>query len=94
MSDAFVLQLGLVLGLILAFVLGVGLPFGARLFTKDADVLQLIGVGIPVFFCQKTSIPLLNCLIPKNAGANYFFLIISSLQLLNPLMPWPLFSMV
>ncbi|KAB1227653.1 MATE efflux family protein 1 [Morella rubra] len=42
-----VLQLGLVLGLILAFVLGVGLPFGARLFTKDADVLQLIGVGIP-----------------------------------------------
>ncbi|KAA8528088.1 hypothetical protein F0562_035043 [Nyssa sinensis] len=42
-----VLQLGLVLGLVLAVMLGVGLQFGARLFTKDVDVLNLIGVGIP-----------------------------------------------
>ncbi|XVF47392.1 hypothetical protein PTKIN_Ptkin03bG0105300 [Pterospermum kingtungense] len=42
-----VLQLGLVLGLILAVILGAGLTFGAKLFTKDANVLHLIGTGIP-----------------------------------------------
>ncbi|OMO81676.1 Multi antimicrobial extrusion protein [Corchorus capsularis] len=42
-----VLQLGLVLGLILAVILGGGLKFGARLFTKDIDVLHLIGTGVP-----------------------------------------------
>ncbi|KAL0435388.1 UNVERIFIED_CONTAM: protein DETOXIFICATION 42 [Sesamum radiatum] len=42
-----VLQLGIALGLVLAVVLGFGLHFGARIFTKDADVLHLIGVGIP-----------------------------------------------
>ncbi|KAI5673588.1 hypothetical protein M9H77_13952 [Catharanthus roseus] len=42
-----VLQLGLALGLVLAIVLGVGLHLGARLFTKDVNVLRLIGVGIP-----------------------------------------------
>ncbi|KAK1589038.1 hypothetical protein Q3G72_029914 [Acer saccharum] len=42
-----VLQLGLVLGLILATLLGVGMHFGARLFTRDGGVLQLISIGIP-----------------------------------------------
>ncbi|XWS73542.1 hypothetical protein CRYUN_Cryun02cG0138600 [Craigia yunnanensis] len=42
-----VLQLGLVLGLILAVILGGGLGFGAKLFTKDVNVLHLIGTGIP-----------------------------------------------
>lgn len=42
-----VLQLGLVLGLILAVILGGGLSFGAKLFTKDVNVLHLIGTGIP-----------------------------------------------
>ncbi|PSR86824.1 Protein DETOXIFICATION like [Actinidia chinensis var. chinensis] len=42
-----VLQLGLVLGLALAIILGVGLQFGARLFTKDVNVLHLITTGIP-----------------------------------------------
>ncbi|KAL8527517.1 hypothetical protein ACS0TY_005385 [Phlomoides rotata] len=42
-----VLQLGLALGLVLAVILGFGLHFGARIFTKDTDVLRLIGVGIP-----------------------------------------------
>lgn len=42
-----VLQLGLVLGFALALVLGVGLPFGARVFTKDVNVLHLISSGIP-----------------------------------------------
>ncbi|CAA3000954.1 DETOXIFICATION 42 [Olea europaea subsp. europaea] len=42
-----VLQLGVVLGLVLALILGIGLHVGARLFTKDIDVLHLIGVGIP-----------------------------------------------
>ncbi|XP_075633248.1 protein DETOXIFICATION 42 [Castanea sativa] len=42
-----VFQLGLVLGLILATIVGVGLHFGARLFTKDVLVLQLISRGLP-----------------------------------------------
>lgn len=42
-----VLQLGLALGLFLAVMLGFGLHFGARIFTKDTDVLHFIGVGIP-----------------------------------------------
>ncbi|XP_031111255.1 protein DETOXIFICATION 42 [Ipomoea triloba] len=42
-----VLQLGIALGLILAMFLGVGLHFGARLFTKDANVINLIAVSIP-----------------------------------------------
>ncbi|KAK7262515.1 hypothetical protein RJT34_30089 [Clitoria ternatea] len=42
-----VLQLALVLGLALAFILGTGLHFGAKLFTNDAKVLQLIRIGIP-----------------------------------------------
>ncbi|XP_042047190.1 protein DETOXIFICATION 42-like [Salvia splendens] len=46
-TAARVLQLGIVLGLCLAVMLGFGLHFGARIFTQDADVLHLIGVGIP-----------------------------------------------
>ncbi|XP_076898413.1 protein DETOXIFICATION 42-like [Bidens hawaiensis] len=42
-----VLQLGVVLGFVLAVFLGVGLHFGARLFTKDVGVLHLISIGIP-----------------------------------------------
>ncbi|KAL6564729.1 Protein DETOXIFICATION 42 [Orobanche minor] len=42
-----VLQLGLALGLCLAILLGFGLHYGARIFTKDENVLRLIGVGIP-----------------------------------------------
>ncbi|RDY05979.1 Protein DETOXIFICATION 42, partial [Mucuna pruriens] len=42
-----VLQMGLVLGLSLAFILGIGLHFGAKIFTKDVDVLHLIQIGIP-----------------------------------------------
>ncbi|CAL5426140.1 unnamed protein product [Camellia sinensis] len=42
-----VLQLGLVLGFVLALILGVGLQFGAKLFTNDVNVLHLISVGIP-----------------------------------------------
>ncbi|KAE8705712.1 armadillo/beta-catenin repeat family protein [Hibiscus syriacus] len=34
-------------GLILAVILGGGLSFGAKIFTKDVDVLLLIGTGIP-----------------------------------------------
>ncbi|RZB84275.1 Protein DETOXIFICATION 42 isoform D [Glycine soja] len=43
-----VLQMGLVLGLALAFILGTGLHFGAKIFTQDANVLHLIQIGIPV----------------------------------------------
>ncbi|KAK3408551.1 hypothetical protein EUGRSUZ_J00768 [Eucalyptus grandis] len=43
-----VLQLGLLLGLALAVLLGVGMHFGARLFTTDVGVLRVISIGIPV----------------------------------------------
>ncbi|XVF56102.1 hypothetical protein PTKIN_Ptkin06aG0090000 [Pterospermum kingtungense] len=43
-----VLQLSIVLGLLLSFILRVGLQFASRLFTKDTDVLQLISLSIPV----------------------------------------------
>ncbi|XLR15226.1 hypothetical protein S83_043164, partial [Arachis hypogaea] len=39
--------MGLVLRLALAFILGAELPFGAKLFTRDVDVLHLIKIGIP-----------------------------------------------
>ncbi|KAK1287674.1 MATE efflux family protein 1 [Acorus calamus] len=42
-----VLQLGVVLGLALSVLLGAGLRFAAKLFTKDVDVLHLIYIGIP-----------------------------------------------
>ncbi|AAD30646.1 Hypothetical protein [Arabidopsis thaliana] len=42
-----VLQLGLVLGFVLAVILGAGLHFGARVFTKDDKVLHLISIGLP-----------------------------------------------
>ena len=38
----------MVLGLLLCFILGIGLQFASKLFTKDAKVLQLVHVGIPV----------------------------------------------
>ncbi|MFS7956347.1 hypothetical protein Hanom_Chr07g00653581 [Helianthus anomalus] len=47
-TASIVLQLGLVLGVMLAVFLGDGLHFGARLFTKDVRVLHLISIGIPV----------------------------------------------
>ncbi|CAL9218508.1 unnamed protein product [Arabidopsis halleri] len=42
-----VLQLGLVLGFLLAVILGASLHFGARVFTKDDEVLRLISIGLP-----------------------------------------------
>ncbi|KAL5708268.1 hypothetical protein ACHQM5_019083 [Ranunculus cassubicifolius] len=44
---ARVLQHALVLGLGLSLAVGVGLHFGSGLFTKDIQVIQLIGVCIP-----------------------------------------------
>ncbi|KAG6518770.1 hypothetical protein ZIOFF_022251 [Zingiber officinale] len=47
-SASRVLQWGMVLGLVLCGILGTGLQYASRLFTKDAEVLQLIHIGIPV----------------------------------------------
>lgn len=44
------MQMGLVLGAALAFILGTGLHFGAKVFTKDMNVLRLIRIGIPVIY--------------------------------------------
>ena len=44
----FIVQLGLILGLVLSVLLLSLLPFASRLFTNDNNVLQLISIGIPV----------------------------------------------
>ncbi|XP_061350239.1 protein DETOXIFICATION 42-like [Gastrolobium bilobum] len=49
-----VLKLGLVLGMALAFILGTGLHFGAKLFTKDVDVLHLIRIDYFYQFVEAT----------------------------------------
>ncbi|KAK9283345.1 hypothetical protein L1049_011587 [Liquidambar formosana] len=46
-AAARVLQMGFVLGLGLAVIVGLGLQFGARVFTTDVHVLHLISIGIP-----------------------------------------------
>ncbi|MED6189078.1 Protein DETOXIFICATION 42, partial [Stylosanthes scabra] len=46
-SASRVLQLGLILGLVLSFLLFSLLPFASKLFTNDVAVLHLIGIGIP-----------------------------------------------
>ncbi|GFY92240.1 MATE efflux family protein [Actinidia rufa] len=43
-----VLQMGFVLGLGLAVVVGLGLQFGSGIFSKDKHVIHLISIGIPV----------------------------------------------
>ncbi|XP_022766711.1 protein DETOXIFICATION 42-like isoform X4 [Durio zibethinus] len=42
-----VLQIGIILGFLLSFILAVGLQLASRLFTKDFDVLQQISLSIP-----------------------------------------------
>ncbi|GMP62587.1 hypothetical protein CsSME_00024636 [Camellia sinensis var. sinensis] len=42
-----VLQMGFVLGLGLAGVVGLGLQFGSGIFSKDKSVIHLISIGIP-----------------------------------------------
>ncbi|XP_073156480.1 protein DETOXIFICATION 43 [Henckelia pumila] len=46
-AAARVLQMGFVLGLGLAVVVGLGLEFGSGIFTKDKSVVRLIAIGIP-----------------------------------------------
>ncbi|XP_048430796.1 protein DETOXIFICATION 42-like isoform X2 [Pyrus x bretschneideri] len=67
-----VLQLGFVLGLMLAAILGVGLQYGARLFTRDVSVLHLIGVGIPFVAATQPLNTLAFVLDGVNFGASDF----------------------
>ncbi|XP_052193286.1 protein DETOXIFICATION 43 isoform X3 [Diospyros lotus] len=46
-AAARVLQMGFVLGLGLAVVVGLGLRFGSGIFSNDKNVILLIGIGIP-----------------------------------------------
>lgn len=48
-ANGSIMQLGLVLGLSLSVILVVVLQFAPRIFTQDIDVLQLMGLSIPVF---------------------------------------------
>ena len=47
-TTARVLQLGVVLGAALTVVLGLGMQFGAGVFTKDAAVIKTVQKGVPV----------------------------------------------
>lgn len=41
--------MGFVLGVVLSVAVGVGLYFGAGVFSKDAHVVHLIKIGLPVY---------------------------------------------
>jgi len=43
------LQMSFVLGMGLSVLVGVGFYFGAGIFSKDANVVHLIKIGIPVY---------------------------------------------
>ncbi|XP_054811189.1 protein DETOXIFICATION 42 isoform X1 [Prosopis cineraria] len=62
-----VLQMGLVLGLGLAIFLGTGLHFGAKLFTKDINVLHLISIGTPFVVATQP----INSLAFVSDGVNF-----------------------
>ncbi|TKY53324.1 MATE efflux family protein 1 [Spatholobus suberectus] len=66
-SASRVLQLGLILGLVLSFLLLSLLPFGSRLFTNDNNVLQLISIGIPYVAATQP----INALAFVFDGVNY-----------------------
>lgn len=38
------------MGLVLALLVGVGLYFGAGIFSRDVNVLHLIRIGLPVIY--------------------------------------------
>ena len=44
------LQLSIVLGVALAVLLGLGMEFGSRVFTKDVNVLKIVHKGLPVLY--------------------------------------------
>ncbi|XP_027365606.1 protein DETOXIFICATION 42-like [Abrus precatorius] len=66
-SASRVLQLGLILGLVLAILLFCLLPFASRLFTNDINVLRLISVGIPYVAATQP----INALAFVFDGVNY-----------------------
>ncbi|PIA53670.1 hypothetical protein AQUCO_00900328v1 [Aquilegia coerulea] len=82
-----VLQHSLVLGLVLAFVLGVGLQFGSKLFTKDIHVLHLISISIPFVAATQPINSLAFVFDGVNFGASDFsysaYSMVSPLFLLN-----------
>ena len=49
------MQMGFVLGLGLSVFVGLGLYFGAGIFTKDPAVIHLIAIGIPVLIYNTIS---------------------------------------
>ncbi|XP_034705183.1 protein DETOXIFICATION 43-like [Vitis riparia] len=62
-----VLQMTFVLGLGLVLLVGVGLKFGAGVFTRDPHVLQLISISIPFIAATQP----INCLAFVFDGVNF-----------------------
>lgn len=56
-----VLQMGFVLGLLLAVVVGLGLCFGSGVFSKDKNVIGFITIGIPVSPTTQTKLLFFSC---------------------------------
>ncbi|XP_058072427.1 protein DETOXIFICATION 42-like [Magnolia sinica] len=67
-----VLQLSIVLGFFLAVFLGVGMQFGGGIFTKNAEVLRLMHIGIPFVAATQPINSLAFVLDGVNFGASDF----------------------
>ncbi|PKU74380.1 protein DETOXIFICATION 42 [Dendrobium catenatum] len=67
-----VLQWAVILGLFLCALLGGGLQFASKLFTKDAEVLHLIHIAIPFVALSQPINALAFCFDGINFGASDF----------------------
>lgn len=86
-----ILQLGLVLGLFLSIIITFVLEPSSRLFTKDADVLHLIRVGIPFVALTQPINALAFVFDGVNYGASDFAYSAYSMVLVAIISIWSLF---
>ncbi|KAK8937650.1 MATE efflux family protein 1 [Platanthera guangdongensis] len=69
-----ILQLSIVLGLLLTVLLGVGLEFGAGIFTKDMNVMRQVHLAIPLIAGTQTINSLAFVFDGVNFGASDYTL--------------------
>ncbi|KAL7169349.1 hypothetical protein ACSBR2_034403 [Camellia fascicularis] len=91
---ARVLQMGFVLDLGLAVVVGLGLQFGSGIFTKDKNVVHLISIGIPFVAAMQPINSLAFVFDGVNFGASdfiysaYFMVLVSAVSIASLLLLW------
>ncbi|XP_024019122.1 protein DETOXIFICATION 42, partial [Morus notabilis] len=88
-----ILQLGLVLGLFLSIIITFVLELSSRLFTKDADVLHLMRVGIPFVALTQPINALAFVFDGVNYGASDFAYSAYSMVLVAIISIWSLFKL-